>query len=78
MSSDVQYAYAEDVAAATSTESVPEGVIMDGLTAEDEKKIESSKESFVFQAEVNRLMDIIINSLCKLSHHKHVAAPSLP
>lgn len=41
---------------------------MDGLTAEDEKKIESTKESFVFQAEVNRLMDIIINSLCKSLH----------
>lgn len=38
---------------------------MEGLTAEDEKKLESSKESFVFQAEVNRLMDIIINSLYK-------------
>jgi len=38
---------------------------MDGLTAEDEKAIEDTKESFVFQAEVNRLMDIIINSLYK-------------
>ena len=60
----MQYAYAEDVAATTSD--VPEGVVMDGLSAEDEKKIDSTKESFVFQAEVNRLMDIIINSLCKL------------
>lgn len=34
-------------------------------TAED-KAIESG-ESFQFQAEVNRLMDIIINSLCKYS-----------
>lgn len=42
-----------------------EGIIMDGLTAEDEKALNDSKESFVFQAEVNRLMDIIINSLCK-------------
>jgi hypothetical protein len=64
---DVQYAYAEDVTAASSD--VPEGVIMDGLTAEDEKKIDSTKESFVFQAEVNRLMDIIINSLCKSIAH---------
>ena len=39
---------------------------MDGITAEQEAKISSSKESFVFQAEVNRLMDIIINSLCKI------------
>ena len=60
----VQFAHAEDVAAATES-SVPDGVIMDGLSAEDEKVIEASKESFVFQAEVNRLMDIIINSLCE-------------
>ena len=43
----------------------PEGVLMEGLSADDEKVIDASKESFVFQAEVNRLMDIIINSLCK-------------
>jgi hypothetical protein len=39
---------------------------MDGITAEQEKALEDNKESFPFQAEVNRLMDIIINSLCKL------------
>ena len=49
-------------------DAVPDGVIMDGISAEQEKIIESSKESFVFQAEVNRLMDIIINSLCKFLH----------
>lgn len=38
---------------------------MDGMSADDEKTIASTKESFVFQAEVNRLMDIIINSLYK-------------
>eukprot|EP00597_Dinobryon_sp_UTEXLB2267_P005779 CAMPEP_0170064332 /NCGR_PEP_ID=MMETSP0019_2-20121128/4858_1 /TAXON_ID=98059 /ORGANISM="Dinobryon sp., Strain UTEXLB2267" /LENGTH=739 /DNA_ID=CAMNT_0010270973 /DNA_START=145 /DNA_END=2364 /DNA_ORIENTATION=+ len=38
---------------------------MEGLTAEQESAIAESKESFVFQAEVNRLMDIIINSLYK-------------
>lgn len=38
---------------------------MEGFSAEDEQKVESSKETFVFQAEVNRLMDIIINSLYK-------------
>jgi heat shock protein beta len=35
------------------------------FTEENEKAIEASKESFEFQAEVNRLMDIIINSLYK-------------
>ena len=62
----MQYAYAEDAVATEAESDIPEGVIMDGLSAEDEKKIDSTKESFVFQAEVNRLMDIIINSLCKL------------
>ncbi len=38
---------------------------MEDITAEQEKAIEDTKESFVFQAEVNRLMDIIINSLCE-------------
>ena len=59
----------EETAEASTTEAtadaVPEGVVMDGLTADDEKAIDANKESFVFQAEVNRLMDIIINSLCK-------------
>jgi hypothetical protein len=49
-----------------STPKEPEQpVLLDGYTAEDEKAIEETKESFVFQAEVSRLMDIIINSLCK-------------
>ncbi len=48
-----------------AADATPEGVVMDGLSADDEKEIEANKESFVFQAEVNRLMDIIINSLCK-------------
>ncbi len=42
-------------------------ILMDGLSTEDEKLLEASKESFTFQAEVNRLMDIIINSLCTLT-----------
>jgi hypothetical protein len=41
-----------------------DAVIMDGFSAEDEKKVAESKESFQFQAEVNRLMEILINSLC--------------
>lgn len=36
-----------------------------GFSEDQEKTIEAGKESFEFQAEVNRLMDIIINSLCK-------------
>jgi len=59
---------AEDAVAteASPTEAVVEdGVLMDGISAEDEKKIEESKESFGFQAEVGRLLDIIINSLYK-------------
>ena len=41
---------------------------MEGLSPEDEKNLEANKESFTFQAEVNRLMDIIINSLCMSLH----------
>jgi heat shock protein beta len=46
-------------------ESGEEGVVMKGFDADAEAALESSKESFEFQAEVNRLMDIIINSLYK-------------
>ena len=37
----------------------------DMLTQDQEDALGKSKESFEFQAEVNRLMDIIINSLYK-------------
>jgi hypothetical protein len=55
------------VAAQDSTEqdSTASSILMEGLSAEHEQAIEETKETFVFQAEVNRLMDIIINSLCK-------------
>ena len=38
---------------------------MAGFDSAAEQALESSKERFEFQAEVNRLMDIIINSLYK-------------
>jgi hypothetical protein len=54
-----------DVAAEEADVVEDDGIRMDGLTKEDEAALDSTKESFVFQAEVNRLMDIIINSLYK-------------
>lgn len=53
----------EDDEAPASTET--KEVLLDGFTSENEQAIGESAEKFVFQAEVNRLMDIIINSLYK-------------
>ena len=55
----------KDIYAVKAEEAVAETVVQAGISAEQEKIIAESKESFVFQAEVNRLMNIIINSLCK-------------
>jgi hypothetical protein len=38
---------------------------MDGFSAEQEEALTANQEKFGFQAEVSRLMDILINSLCK-------------
>ena len=44
-------------------------VSSDGWTEEQRQQVTKSSEKYEFQAEVNRLMDIIINSLYK---HKEV------
>jgi len=53
--------FAEDAAAATTDDKATPSA----FAVEEEKLASAPKESFEFQAEVNRLMDIIINSLCK-------------
>jgi len=63
-------ALASEVDATTATTTTSSSaVIMDGFTAEQEQSLTENKENFKFQAEVDRLMDIIINSLYK---HKEV------
>merc|ERR1719433_123870 len=51
-------AFADDEASATTEEKV-----IDGFSEADRTKMAESSEKHEFQAEVNRLMDIIINSL---------------
>lgn len=53
--------YAEDAA----TEASARNFAMDGFSPDLESQVSAGAESFEFQAEVNRLMDIIINSLYK-------------
>ena len=40
-----------------------EAVKLDGLSVAEMKQLRDSAEKFVFQAEVNRMMKLIINSL---------------
>jgi heat shock protein beta len=60
------YVVMGDDAAADSSEAEGEAVVeqtLDGMTTEEMDKMKAGQESHEFQAEVNRLMDIIINSL---------------
>jgi len=52
-----------DFVRADSDEAAEETKLVDGFTDEDRSKMEDSQEKHEFQAEVSRLMDIIINSL---------------
>jgi heat shock protein beta len=52
-----------DASAEGSGEDAPEEATLDGMTKGEMQSMKSGQESHEFQAEVNRLMDIIINSL---------------
>ncbi len=58
------YAAAEgDASSDTGSIARDEAAAFDGLSPSERKQVEQSSEKFEFQAEVSRLMDIIINSL---------------
>jgi heat shock protein beta len=57
--------YVNKYAFVFAEEGAASGSVMDGISEEMEAQIEAKRESFTFQAEVSRLMDIIINSLYK-------------
>ena len=48
-----------------ATAKAAEAVVLDGFSADEMEKLRESSEEMEFQAEVNRMMKLIINSLYK-------------
>jgi heat shock protein 90kDa beta len=63
------FTYCEEAPVVESTpqqpvvESTPQQPVVDGFTSKDREDLEKSSEKFSFNADISRLMDIIINSL---------------